>query len=158
MSNQFVPYSSTENVEAYRGLFLVPADWISCGVVVHVAGIPGMLGGQPVALAITNSVISLCTEEGPTLSMPLGSIRDVKVIDLTGIALPIRTPSGIVEMAPNRAKGVSLKSELNPMGNLFELTLYTLSPTAAYEWINAIQEAIFRKLSNLGRSNTIPGR
>ena len=158
MSNKLVPFSSEDDVEIYQGIFLVPKDWVSCGVVVHVTGGRDLEGGQPVALAITESSISLCGREGPSDSILLASIRGTKVADLTGMAIPIRTPSGIVDMVPPRAKGVSISYELNPMGAQMELILYTLSPSSAFEWVNVIQGAIHNKFSDMGRAGKISHR
>ena len=158
MSKKLIPFSSQDDVEIHQGNFLVPKDWVSCGVVVYVAGGADLDKGQPVALAITDSSLSLCTPEGPIVSVPIGSIRDIKVADLTGMTIPVRTPSGILDMVPPRAKGISIKYELNPMGTQLELLLYTLSPKAAFEWVNVIQKSIYDKLSSLGQSGKISHR
>jgi hypothetical protein len=155
MSSELVPFSSPDDGEISRVNFLVPADWTSCGLVVHIFGGHDLSGGQPVALAITRMILFLCTQTGPIVSVPLQSIRAVQVIDLTGMAFPIRTPSGIVESVPPRAKGVAIKYELNEMGTQIELTLYTLSPNAAFEWVNVIQQAIYNASSDLGQAGKI---
>lgn len=158
MTDELIPFASKDNVEIYRGNFLVPSDWSSCGVVVHVAGGAGLETGQPVALAITRNSLSLCSSAGPVVSIHFGSVREVKVDDLSGMAIPIRTPSGIVDMVPAKAKGISLKYEFNPMGTQLELILYTLSPRSAYEWVQVIQQAIQNKLSDWGNAGSISHR
>ena len=155
MSSDLVAFSSQDVVEIYRAKFLVPANWISCAVVVHVAGGHSVDGGEPVALAITRMSLSLCGQTGPLVSVPLESIRAVQVVDLTGIAYLVQTPSGPVDAVPRRAKGVAIKYELNPMGTQIELTLYTLAAKSAFEWVNVIQQAIYDASSDLGNVGKI---
>ena len=134
----FIP--NTPN-ELFRNVFMVPADWKSCGVVVHISGGKNLASNQPIALAATRTALSFCDSEGPLTDILYQSIKSVKVADLTGISLPIPTPSGIVDMVPSQAKGVSITYSHSPMG-LMELILYMLTPKAAYEWVNTIQRAI----------------
>ena len=152
MSNKLVPFSSQDDVEIYRGNFLVPANWTACGAAVYVAGGANIEAGMPIALAITENALSLCDSDGPVVSIPLVSTRGVQVVDLTGITIPIRTPSGI------RAKGIAIKYEINPIGTELELTLYTLSSNSAFEWVNVIQQALNNKLSGLGNAGKISRR
>jgi len=158
MSNKLIAFSSQDSMELKYGAFLVPTDWKSCGFVVHVAGGVGLGDGQAIALAVNGNSVTLCDTGGPVVSIPLGSIREVKVADLTGMTIPIETPSGVVDMVPARAKGVSVKYELNPMGTQIELSLYTFSPKSAFEWVNVILEAIHRKSSDFGKAGQISRR
>jgi hypothetical protein len=158
VSNELVPFISEDDVEIYHGIFLVPANWTTRGTVIHVAGGHGLEGGQPIALATTRTMLSLCTPDGPIVSMPLVSIRAVQVVDLTGMAIPIRTPSGIVEMVPARAKGIAIKYELNERGTQIELTLFTLASRSAFDWVNVIQQAIYSASSDVGNTGKINRR
>src|SRR5688572_5420434 len=139
MSDGLVSFSPEDNFEIFRGHFLVPANWTSCGMVVHVSGGRVLDSSQPVALAITRMMLSLCTHDGPLVEVPLQSIRGVQVVDLTGMTIPIRTPSGIVEMVPDVAKGVGITYQPFASKTLLELTVYTLAPIAAFQWVNVIQ-------------------
>ena len=158
MSAELVPFSSREGLEQFHGTFLVPSDWKSCGAVMYISGATGINSGQPVALALTDSAISICGGDGPKISIPILSIKEVRVVDLTGVSFSVNTPSGIVEMAPNRAKGVSITYELNPMGTKIELTLFTFTPKSAYEWMNIILEALHNKSAGFGESGKITRR
>jgi len=158
VDKQLTTFASENATELHYGAFLVPQDWKSCGVVVHVAGGAGVGDGQAIALAVNKNSVTLCDTGGPVVSIPLGSIREVKVADLTGMAIPIHTPSGVVDMVPARAKGISVKYELNPMGTQIELSLYTFSPKSAFEWVNVILEAIQRKSTDLGKAGNISRR
>ncbi len=158
MNANLVPYSPQEGLELFQGTFMVPADWKSCGAVVYISGAAGIRNTQPVALAITTEIVSLCERNGPKLTIPILSIKEVKVIDLTGITFSVKTPSGIVEMAPPRAKGIALTYVLNPLGTQIELSLYTFTPKSAYEWVNIILEAINLKSAGLGESGKISRR
>ena len=155
MSGDLISFSSEDNFEPFRGHFLVPANWTSCGMVVHVTGGRDLKDGQPVALALTRVMLSLCTHTGPLVDVPLQSIRGVQVVDLTGMAIPIRTPSGIVEMVPDVAKGVAIKYQLNPLKTQIEVTVYTLAPKAAFEWVNVIQHAINDASSDMWNAGKI---
>lgn len=130
---------------------MIPADWTSRGVVVHLGGGPGLGNGQPVALAINKTALILCSHDGPVISVSYASIRDIRVVDLSGMAIPISTPSGIVDMVSGNAKGFTVKYEFNPMGAQLELSLYTFTPRSSYEWVQVIQQAIYDKLSDLGQ-------
>lgn len=155
MSDKLVPFSSRGEVEQFRETFLVPANWKSCGVVVHISGAAGVGDSRPVALAVTEDAISLCDRIGPKVSIPILSIKEVKVIDLEGITFSINTPSGIVDMAPPNAKGISITYVLNPLGTKMEMSLYTFTPKFAFEWVNIVLEAIYRKTKGLGDEGTI---
>ena len=157
-SNQLELYKPDDALVPFKQSFLVPTDWKSCGVVVYVAGGGGVQSGQPIALVINPTSISLCDGDGPVQSVPLGSIRDVSVADLTGFSLPVNTPSGVMEMATPRAKGVKIKYELNAMGTQLELTLFTLSPKAAFDWVSLITSAIHDRFSGIGHDNLIISR
>lgn len=158
MTDELVPYRPHSELEEFQGLFLVPADWKSCGPVIHIAGAMGSIGGQPVALALTDSAISICNHRGPVQSIPIGSIRDARVEDLRGISLPVDTPSGVLDMVPSQAKGISISYLLSPMGTTSQLILYTLTPKAAYEWMHEILTAISRRSDQIDRSSGISRR
>lgn len=155
MNAELVSFSSQEGLELFHGTFMVPVDWKSCGVVIYISGAAGIGNSQPVALALTKDSVSLCERDGPRLSISILSIKEVKVVDLTGISFSVNTPSGIVEMAPPRAKGIAITYLLNPLGTQMELSLYTFTPKSAYKWVNTILEAINFKSAGLGETGKI---
>lgn len=158
MTEDLVPYTSQQDTELFRGNFQVPSDWKSCGPAIHVAGAPGLITSQLIALALNKTSLTLCTQEGPALSVPLGSIRDVKVEDLTGVSIPVNTPTGAVDMVPPQAKGVAVSYVLSPMGTISKLILFTMTLSAAHEWVHEILSAVHRKSSDLGKSAQISRR
>jgi hypothetical protein len=141
MAIEAIPFHPKENNDLFRGVFMVPGNWTSCGMVVHVSGGKDLESSQPVALAVTQSSLSFCDQEGPLTSILFQSIKSVQVVDITGISLPVNTPSGFVDMVPSVAKGVSITYQHSPMGTM-ELILYMFTPKAAFEWVNVIQRAI----------------
>ena len=152
-----VPYESNKDIDLYKGKFLVPSDWISAGVVLHIFGGVKLKRSQPVALAITKMMCSLCDATGPVVSIPLQAIKSVQMADLSGISLPVSTPSGVIDMVPNKAKGVSINYQ-NQLGTQIELVIYTLSPNAAFEWMDIILEAIQNYSNDLDRAGGISRR
>lgn len=158
MNINLIPFRSEEGKELFKGVFMVPADWKSCGVVVHISGGNNLQSNQPVALAITGTALSFCDQNGPISSIHLQSLSATQVVDLSGIAIPVNTPSGVIDMVPTIAKGVSITYQLSPMGNHMELILYMLSPRAAYEWVNTIQRAIQRNAYDFDSAGEISHR
>ena len=156
--NKLETFVSKDSLLPFKGTFLVPSNWSSCGVVVYVSGGKKLDSGQPIAMVLTDASISLCDQSGPVQSVPLGSIRDISAVDLSGYPIPSDTPSGVMDMLLPRSKGVKFKYELNPMGTQLELTLYTLTPKAAYDWVNIISSAIHNKLSDFGRDGDVISR
>lgn len=154
MNNKLVSFSLKENVGIHTGNFLIPADWTSRGVAVHLGGGPGLGNGQPVALAINKNALTLCSHDGPVVSVAFSTVRDVRVVDLSGMAMPIRTPSGIIDMVPDKAKGFAVRYEFNPMGGQIDLSLYTFTPRSSYEWVQVIQEAIYDNLSGFRQAGS----
>ena len=143
MKNSLVPFRSKEGKELFKGAFLVPADWKSRGVVIHISGGKFLQSNQLVALAITKTLLTLCDNEGPITSIPIHNLQSVRVVDLTGITIPVNTPSGIIDMVPKNPKGVSLNYFYNP-GIILELVFFTFSSKAAYKWTNTFQKAILQ--------------
>ena len=152
-----VSYESNDKIELYRGHFLIPADWKSKGVVIHVFGGIKLRKSQPVALAITETILTLCDKDGPVVEIPLQSVKSVQLTDLTGISLPVSTPTGVVDMVPARAKGVAIKHE-SILGAQLEVVIYTLSPNAAFEWVNIILEALQNYSSDVDSASGISRR
>ena len=152
MSTDLTPYELTNEteLELYGDLFMVPTDWTSCGQIVHINGAPGIPEGQPYALALTKNDISLCTPEGPVWSLPIAAIKSVTVEELRGISFSINTPSGMTEMVPPVAYGISIGYLLTTTGFEGELTLYTLTAKSANGWKQDIVTAIDRYSKNLG--------
>ena len=144
MSRQLTSYqpSNKTDLELYGDLFMVPADWKSCGPVIHINGAPGIPEGQPFALALTKKDLSLCSPEGPIWSLPIGAVKAVSVEELKGISFPVNTPSGITQMVPPIAYGLIIGFLLTPSGVQSELTLYTLTPAAARGWKQDILTAV----------------
>ena len=153
MGNELVPFQSNEpdTLELFKNNFMVPSNWKTCGPVVYISGAPGLSEAKPVAAALTKDALSLCNSEGPVWSLPLGAIQDVKVEDVTGVSFPIMTPSGITRMIPPSAKGVTVSFKLTPAGAAGRLILFTLSPDAAYEWVNDIQSAVHNHSLTTGK-------
>ena len=147
MSNDLVPYSSSSSLESYRSDFLVPHDWKSCGPAIYISGAPNVRDAQPVAVALTKETISLCGSSGPIWSLPLPSIKDVKVTNLTGLSFPVNTPAGVVYMAPPMAVGVEVSFNLTASGMVGRIIWCTMSPQSAYDWVNAITDAMYRGLT-----------
>jgi hypothetical protein len=158
MAEELVPYQPDDDLEVFQSAFLVPSDWKSCGPMIHISGGPGLQGGQPVAMALTSSAVSLCSQQGPQVSVPLGSIREVKVEDLTGMSLPVNTPSGVMDMVPQRAKGISISYVISPMGTIGRLVTFALFPNAAHEWEHEIMTAIHQNASEMGKSGGVSRR
>ena len=117
MNAKLVPFSSQEGLELFHGNFLVPVDWKSCGAVIYISGAAGIENSQPIALALTKDAVSLCGSDGPRISIPILSIKEVKVVDMTGVSFPVNTPSGIVEMAPPKSQGDCHNLYVEPIGN-----------------------------------------
>ena len=144
MSNDLVPYSSSgSSLEPYRSNFLVPEDWTSCGPAIYISGAPKVRDSQPVAVALTKETISLCGSSGAIWSLPLPSIKDVKVTNLTGLSFPVDTPAGVVYMAPPIAVGVEISFNLTAGGQVGRIIWCTMSPQSAYDWVNDITDAIY---------------
>ena len=158
MDEKLALYIPENNLENFENGFLVPSDWKSCGPLLHISGGPGLWSGQPVAMALTGNAISLCTQEGPLVSVPLGSIREVKVEDLSGVGFPVNTPSGIVDMVPERAKGIAISYLLSPMGTKSRIVVFTLTPNAAYEWEHEIMTSIHKKSTEFGKTGGVSRR
>ena len=136
------------DLELFREAFLVPTDWKVCGPVVYISGAPKLNQTKPVALALTETAISLCDHDGPVWSLPVGAIQEVKEEDMTGVSFPIKTPSGTTQMVPQTAVGIVVTYLLNPKGVPARLKLFTLSTTAANDWINDILTAISSYAAN----------
>ena len=144
MSMDLIPYNpSGRGLEAYRNEFLVPHDWTSCGPAFYISGAPRIRDAQPVAIALTEETLSLCGSSGPIWSIPLPSIKDVKVTNLAGLSFPVNTPAGIVYMAPPTAIGVEVGFNLTATGMAGRVIWCTLSPQSAYDWVNDITDAIY---------------
>jgi hypothetical protein len=158
VSEKLVPYQPEESLELFQGHFMVPSNWTSCGPVIHISGGPGLRGGQPIAMALTKNALALCSKQGPKYSIPLGSIKEVKVQDLSGMSIPVVTPSGIKNMVPQIAKGVSISYLLSPMGTISRVVTFTLTPNTAYEWEHEIMTAIHENVSRMDDSAQISRR
>ena len=144
MNNNPISYNSSgSSLEPYRNVFLVPCDWTSCGPAFYISGAPRVRDAQPVAVALTKETISLCTSRGPIWSLPLPSIKDVKVTNLTGLSFPVNTPAGVVYMAPPTAVGVEVSFNLTATGMVGRVIWCTMSPQSAYDWVNDITDAIY---------------
>ena len=155
---KLVPFSSQGELELRKTTFLVPANWKSCGVVMYISGSEGIENNQPVALAIAEDTISLCEDDGPRASIPILSIKEVRVVDLTGVSFSMDTPSGMVDLAPSNAKGIAITYVLNPMGTTLDLSLFTFTSKAAYEWVNIISDEIHKKSAGLGTAGKFSRR
>lgn len=144
MNSELVPYdTSGSSLEPYRNKYQVPRDWTSRGPAFYISGAPRIRNAQPVAVALTKETLSLCGATGPIWSIPLPSIKDVRVTNLTGLSIPVNTPAGIVYMAPPAAVGVEVGFNLTATGMAGRVVWCTLSPQSAYDWVNDITDAIY---------------
>ena len=145
MDKGLIPYNPPDDtsLELFHDTYMVPKDWSSCGPAIYITGAPGVHDSQPIAIALTNKSLSICGSNGPMWSLPLGAIQDVKVEELKGISFPINTPSGVVQMVPPVAYGLTLLFKLTPMGAVGRLQIFTLTLTAGHEWVNDIQTAVY---------------
>ena len=144
MTDKLVPYNASgSSLEPYRNNFLVPHDWTSCGPAFYISGAPKVRDAQPVAVALTKEAVSLCADRGPIWSLPLASIKDVRVTNLTGLSFPVNTPAGVTYMAPPTAVGVEVSFNLTATGMVGRVVWCTMSPQSAYDWVNDITDAIY---------------
>lgn len=148
MSDEMIPYRPTRNLELYRDTFLVPQDWTSCGPAIYLSGAPGVRDAQPVAVALTPKTLSLCGPQKPIWSLPLGSVKDVRTTNLTGVSFPIDTPAGVTYMTPPAGVGVEVSFNLTNGGMVGRVVWCTMTPQSAHDWVNDITDAAY--LNSIG--------
>jgi hypothetical protein len=143
MSNNLIPLDpSFSELEPFNGGFRVPRGWTSCGPAVYITGAPALRQTQPVAVALTETTLSLCGPKGPIWALHIASIKDVRVTSLTGISIPIDTEAGRTHLIPPLAIGVEVTYNLAVNGAGGHVVWWTMKPNAAYEWVNDIVDAI----------------
>lgn len=148
MSDDLISYvPNSPNLELYRNGFRVPQDWTSCGPAIYISGAPGMRDAQPVAVALTRSAISLCGVDGPVWSLPVASVKDIKLTSLAGVSFPVQTPAGLTYMTPPSAVGVEVSFNLTATGVVGRVIWCTLTPRSAQDWVNDITDAIYRHIN-----------
>ncbi len=148
MSKNLIPKDpSFPELEPFTGGFRVPRGWTSCGPAVYISGAPGMPKNQPVAVALTKTTLSLCGPKGPVWTLHIGSIKNVRVTNLTGISFPIDTEAGQAHFLPPLAIGVEVTYNLTITGAGSSVTWWVMNPNDAHEWVNDIVDAIDRLMN-----------
>lgn len=148
MNSNLIPHDPfSSGLEPYRGGFQVPVDWTSCGPGIYISGAPGVREVQPVAVALTRDALSLCGSNGPVWSLPIASIKDIKLTNLAGVSFPVHTPAGLTYMTPPAAVGVEVSFNLTATGVVGRVIWCTLTPRSAQDWVNDITDAIYRYIN-----------
>lgn len=141
MSQDLIPYHGGQGGGIIQSSFLVPGNWNSRGIGIHISGCTGIPANVPVALVLGVGFLTLCTENGPAWAYPFSALTTANAISMGPISFDIQTPAGPSLMTLQKAEGLSVEYWLTPQYKA-TMKVYMPRPMAAQQWESTINAAI----------------